>query len=273
MVLLKIAGVAKSTYFYHLSKINKVDEFEEEIKNQIISIFNENKGRYGYRRITLELKNRRYNINHKKVQRLMKELGLKSIQRPKRKYNSYKGTIGKIADNLLKRNFKADKPNQKWATDITEFKVNNDKLYLSPIIDLFNGEVVSYNLSKHPVFQQVIDMINKAFVKIPNNTNLVLHSDQGWQYQMKQYQQMLKNKGIRQSMSRKGNCLGNSCAENFWGTLKSELYYIKENEYTSIEELEKEIIEYIDYYNNRRIESKLKGMSPVQYRLHSLQIA
>lgn len=273
MVLLKIAGVAKSTYFYHLPKINKVDEFEEEIKNQIISIFNKNKGRYGYRRITLELKNRRYNINHKKVQRLMKELGLKSIQRPKRKYNSYKGTIGKIADNLLKRNFKADKPNQKWATDITEFKVNNDKLYLSPIIDLFNGEVVSYNLSKHPVFQQVIDMINKAFVKIPNNTNLVLHSDQGWQYQMKQYQQMLKNKGIRQSMSRKGNCLDNSCAENFFGTLKSELYYIKENEYTSIEELEKEIIEYIDYYNNRRIKSKLKGMSPVQYRLHSLQIA
>ena len=272
MVLLKIAGVAKSTYFYYLSKINKVDEFEEEIKNQIISIFNEIKGICGYRRITLEFKNRKYNINHKKVQRIMKELGLKSIQRPKRKYNSYKGTIGKIADNLLKRNFKANKPNQKWATDITEFKVNNDKLYLSPIIDLFNGGGVSYNLSKHPVFQQVIDMINKAFVKIPNNTNLVLHSDQGWQYQMKQYQQMLKNKGIRQSMSRKGNCLDNSCVENFFGTLKSELYYIKEKEYTSIEELEKNIIEYINY-NNRRIKSKLKGLSPVQYRLHSLQIA
>lgn len=273
MVLLKISGVAKSTYFYHIANINKLDEAEEEIVKQILLIFDENKGRYGYRRITLELRNRGFNVNHKKVQRIMKELGLKSIQRPKRRYNSYKGTIGKIANNLLKRNFKADKPNQKWATDVTEFKINNEKLYLSPIIDLFNGEVVSYNLSRHPVFEQVLDMINKAFEKIPSNTNLILHSDQGWQYQMKQYQRLLKQKGIRQSMSRKGNCLDNSCAENFFGILKSELYYVKEKDYKTIEELEKDIIEYIEYYNNRRIKSKLKGMSPVQYRIHSLQIA
>ena len=110
-------------------------------------------------------------------------------------------------------------------------------------------------------------MLNKAFKKIPDNTNLILHSDQGWQYQMKQYQNKLKEKGIRQSMSRKGNCLDNSLAENFFGLLKSELFYI--NKYTSIEELEKEIIEYIDYYNNDRIKGKLKGMSPVQYRIHS----
>ena len=273
MALLKVSGVSKSTYFYHMSNMEKTNESEEKIKNQIISIFNENKGRYGYRRITLELKNRGFNVNHKRVQRIMKELGLKSIQRPKRRYNSYKGTIGKVADNLLKRNFKANKPNQKWATDVTEFKVNNEKLYLSPIIDMFNGEIISYNLSRHPTFQQVIDMINKAFTKIPNNTNLILHSDQGWQYQMKQYQQLLKQKGIRQSMSRKGNCLDNSCAENFFGILKSELYYIKEKEYKNIDELEKDIIEYIEYYNNRRIKSKLKGMSPVQYRIHSLNVA
>ena len=273
MALLNVAGVAKSTYYYHMSNIDNVNEVEEEVKSQIISIFNENKGRYGYRRITLELKNRGFNVNHKKVQRIMKELGLHSIQRPKRRYNSYKGTIGKVADNLLKRDFKADKPNQKWATDVTEFKINSDKLYLSPIIDLFNGEVISYNLSRHPVFQQVVDMLNKAFTKIPDNTNLILHSDQGWQYQMKQYQHLLKQKGIRQSMSRKSNCLDNSCAENFFGILKSELYYIKEKEYKNIEELEKDIIEYIEYYNNRRIKGKLKGMSPVQYRIHSLQAA
>lgn len=273
MVLLKIADVAKSTYFYHIKNMCKIDKNEEEIKKQIISIFNENKGRYGYRRITLELKNRGFNVNHKKVQRIMKELGLKSIQRPKRRYNSYKGTIGKIADNLLERNFEANTPNQKWATDVTEFKVNDEKLYLSPIIDIFNGEVISFNLSRHPVFQQVVDMLEKAFKKIPDNTNLILHSDQGWQYQMKQYQAMLKNKGIRQSMSRKGNCIDNACAENFFGILKSELYYIKEKEYTTIDELEKDIIEYIEYYNNRRIKCKLKGMSPVQYRIHSLQVA
>ena len=132
---------------------------------------------------------------------------------------------------------------------------------------MFNGEVISFNLSKHPVFTQVVDMLEKAFSKVPDNTNLILHSDQGWQYQMKQYQHLLKEKGIRQSMSRKGNCLDNSLAENFFGLLKSELFYMKE--YKTIEELETDIIEYIDYYNNKRIKGKLKGMSPVQYRVHS----
>lgn len=203
----------------------------------------------------------------------MNVLGLKSIIRKKRKYNSYKGTVGIIADNLLERNFKADKPNEKWVTDVTEFKVNDEKLYLSPIVDLFNGEIISYSLARHPVFSQVVEMLDKAFAKIPNNTNLILHSDQGWQYQMKQYQHLLHQKGIRQSMSRKGNCIDNACAENFFGLLKSELYYIKEKDYKSIEELENDIIEYIDYYNNKRIKGKLKGMSPVNYRIHSLSVA
>ena len=245
----------RSTFYYYIKKMKKTDKYKE-IKEEIKSIFHENKGRYGYRRITLELNNRGYKINHKTVLRLMNILGLKSIVRKRRKYSSYKGTVGKIADNLLERNFKADKPNEKWVTDVTEFKVNENKLYLSPIIDLFNGEVISFNLSRHPVFNQVLDMLDKAFKTIPNGTNLILHSDQGWQYQMKQYQYLLKEKGIRQSMSRKGNCLDNSCAENFFGLLKSELFYL--NKYKTIEELEKEIIEYIEYYNNKRIKSKLK---------------
>ena len=266
--LLKLAELPRSTFYYHLKKSKKEDKYKVE-KDEILLIFQENKGRYGYRRITLEMRNRGYIINHKTVAKLMRIMGLKSIQRPKRRYNSYKGTIGKVADNLLKRDFKADKPNQKWATDVTEFKVDNHKLYLSPIIDLFNGEIVSYNLSRHPVFAQVVDMLEKAFNKIPDNTNLILHSDQGWQYQMKHYQYLLNKKGIRQSMSRKGNCLDNSVAENFFGILKSELYYIKEKEYKNIEELEKDIIEYIDYYNNRRIKSKLKGMFSKLNRRHS----
>ncbi len=269
-VLLEVSGLARSTFYYYLNKKRKSDKYNK-IKKEIKAIYDENKGRYGYRRITLELRNRGYIINHKTVLRLMNILGLKSIIRKKRKYSSYKGTVGKIADNLLNRNFKANNPNEKWVTDVTEFKVNEDKLYLSPIIDLFNGEVVSFNLSKHPVFNQVIDMLNKAFNNIPNGTNLILHSDQGWQYQMKEYQHLLKEKGIRQSMSRKGNCLDNSCAENFFGILKSELFYLKE--YITIEDLKKDIIEYIDYYNNKRIKSKLKGMSPVQYRLHSSKVA
>lgn len=201
----------------------------------------------------------------------MKELGLKSIIRPKRRYSSYKGEIGKIAPNILERNFKTSQPNQKWVTDITEFKVGEEKVYLSPIIDLYNGEVISYSLSLRPNYAQITDMLQKAFKREKNLEGLVLHSDQGWQYQMKKYQNTLKEHGIIQSMSRKGNCLDNSCAENFFGLIKSELYYIKK--YTDINELIIDIIEYIDWYNNKRIKCKLKGMSPVEYRSHSLLVA
>lgn len=264
--LLKLAGISRSNFYYNLKKLKQPDKYTE-IKEIIKTIYHENKGRYGYRRITAELHNRGFNINHKTVTKLMKSLGIQCFVRAK-KYRSYKGTVGKICENLLNRNFKSDKPNQKWVTDVTEFKVNGRKLYLSPIVDLFNGEVISYNLSKHPVFAQVKDMISKAFDKIPNNTNLILHSDQGWQYQMKEYQELLKDKGIRQSMSRKGNCLDNSLAENFFGLLKSELFYL--NTYDNIETLERDIRKYIDYYNNKRIKLKLNGMSPVQYRNHSM---
>ena len=260
--MLKYAEVTTSTFYYQLNKMKEPDKYKE-IKEEITAIYHENKGRYGYRRMTMELHNRGFNINHKTVSILMKELGLQCFVSTQ-KYKSYKGEVGKICDNLLNREFEAEKPNEKWVTDVTEFKVHNEKLYLSPIVDLFNGEVISFNLSRHPVFAQVTDMLEKAFNKIPDNTNLILHSDQGWQYEMKQYQHLLKEKGIRQSMSRKGNCLDTALAENFFGLLKSELFYMKE--YKKIEELEKDIIE---YYNNKRIKGKLKGMSPVQYRVHS----
>ena len=231
----------------------------------IKSIYHEHKGRYGYRRITDELNDKGTVINHKTVLRLMKLLGLKSLIRVK-KYKSYKGEQGKIAPNLLKRNFKAEAPNQKWATNITEFNVSVKKLYLSPIIDLFNQEIISYELTERPVFNQVVMMLNKAFKKIPDNTNLILHSDQGWQYQMKRYQNQLKEKGIIQSMSRKGNCLDNAIIENLFGLIKSELFYLKKH--ALIDQLKMEINEYIKYYNNVRIKSKLNKMSPIQYRAH-----
>lgn len=262
--LLNLANISKSNFYYNLTKLKKPDKYAE-IKEVIKAIYYENKGRYGYRRITAELHNRGFRINHKVVIKLMKELGLQCFVRAK-KYRSYKGTIGKICKNLLNRDFKAENPNQKWVTDVTEFKVNGRKLYLSPIIDLFNGEVISYSISKHPVFGQITDMLYKAFEKIPNNTNLILHSDQGWQYQIKEYQALLKDKGIRQSMSRKGNCLDNSLAENFFGLLKSELFYL--NTYNDIDILEKDIKQYIEYYNNDRIKLKLNKMSPVNYRTH-----
>jgi transposase InsO family protein len=235
-----------------------------KIKEIISTIFEDHKYRYGYRRITLELHNQGHCINHKTVQRLMRELGLFCLVRMK-KYKSYKGTIGKISPNRLERNFKAEKPNQKWVTDVTEFALLGQKLYLSPILDLYNGEIVAYNISEHPNFAQTMDMLNKAFSKRPNLKGLIFHSDQGWQYQMKKYQCRLKGKGILQSMSRKGNCLDNAVIENFFGHLKSELLYLKE--FSSIEQFKFELIDYLDYYNNRRIKSKLGGRSPVQYRL------
>ncbi len=259
----------RSTYYYYLKRIKAPDKYKE-IKELISAIYHENQGRYGYRRITIELHNRGHRINHKTVHRLMKELGIKCMVRFK-KYRSYRGQTGKIAPNIIQRDFKADMPNQKWTTDITEFSLFGEKLYLSPVLDMYNGEIICYTISKHPVLGQVMDMLDKAFEKIPDNTGLIFHSDQGWQYQHKQYQSRLRKKGIRQSMSRKGNCLDNAIMENFFGLLKSELLYLRTFE--SLEEFQVELENYIDYYNNKRIKSKLKGLSPVQYRLQSLLVA
>ena len=266
-LLLNQTNMARSNFYYYQKKSKSIDKYQV-VKELIKSIYHKHKGRYGYRRITDELNNKGMVINHKTVLRLMKLLGLKSLIRVK-KYKSYKGDQGKIAPNLLKRNFKAEAPNQKWATDITEFNISGKKLYLSPIIDLFNQEIISYELTERPVFNQVVMMLEKAFKKIPNDTNLTLHSDQGWQYQMKQYQYLLKEKGIKQSMSRKGNCLDNAIIENFFGILKSELFYIQK--FASLDELKREIKKYINYYNSVRIKSNLNKMSPIQYRAHYYQ--
>lgn len=200
----------------------------------------------------------------------MKQLGLFCRVRMK-KYNSYRGEVGKTAPNILERNFEADKPNQKWVTDITEFSLFGQKLYLSPILDLCSRDIVSYAISKHPRFSLVTDMLEHAFQRTPDNSNLILHSDQGWQYQMKPYQRMLKAKGIRQSMNRKGNCLDNAVMENFFGLLKTELLYLQDFE--SMEHFEQELIDYLDYYNNRRVKIKLKGLPPALHRQQTLSAA
>lgn len=263
--LIKMAGIARSTYYYQINQIKRPDKYAQ-IKETIAVIYEENKHRYGYRRITMELHNRGYCINHKTVQHLMGELGLFCRVRMK-KYNSYKGDVGKIAPNRLQRNFRVDKPYQKWATDVTEFSLLGQKLYLSPILDLYNGEVISYNISEHPNFAQTMDMLDKAFSIKANLKGLILHSDQGWQYQMKQYQNRLEAKGVLQSMSRKGNCLDNAVIENFFGHIKSELLYLQN--FTGIEQFKSELIDYLDYYNTKRIKGNLGGLSPVQYRLRA----
>ena len=271
-MLLKIAGISRSVYYYHINKKDK-DEKNIGIIDKIKEIYYENKGRYGYRRITLELKNQGFNINHKKIQRLMKKFNLQSIIRKKRKYSSYKGEIGKIAVNHINRDFKATAPNKKWFTDVTEFNLRGDKLYLSPILDAYGRYIISYDVSRSPNLEQINHMLNLAFKENENYENLIFHSDQGWQYQHVSYQKILSEKKIIQSMSRKGNSLDNGLMECFFGLLKSEMFYGQEEKYKTLEELEKAIEEYIDYYNNKRIKEKLKGLTPASYRSQSLLIS
>ena len=268
-LLLEAARLPRSTYYYQLKQLDKLDK-DKDLKAEIQSIFTEHKGNYGYRRMTLELRNRGYVVNHKRVQRLMKVLGLSARIRRKRKYSSYQGEIGKKADNLIQRQFEATKPMEKCYTDVTEFAIpaSSQKLYLSPVLDGFNSEIIAYNLSTSPNLEQVEAMLNQAFSE-DHYTNTILHSDQGWQYQHQYYHHFLEGKGIQPSMSRKGNSPDNGMMESFFGILKSEMFYGYEKTFHSLEQLEQAIVDYIDYYNNKRIKIKLKVLSPVQYRTKS----
>ena len=266
--MLKATSLPKSTYYFEISKTDK-DIKNREIINQIEEIFDKNKGRYGFRRITAGLRNNGYLVNHKKVSRLMSKLGLRAIQ-SKQKYHSYLGQVGHIAENIINRNFKATKPNEKWTTDVSQFNCPFGKCYLSPIIDMGVGDVVAWDLSLSPNLEQAKRMLNEAFKKYPNLENLVFHSDIGWQYQHGYYRQRLKEKGIIQSMSRKGNCLDNSVMESFFGVMKNEMFYGHEKEFKTFEQFKHAVAEYMDYYNNYRIKIKTKWMPPSKFREASM---
>lgn len=239
------------------------------LKAQIKAIFDKHKGRYGYRRVTAELRGLGQRVNHKTVQRLMVGMGLKSLVRPK-KYRAYKGDLGRTVPDLLQRRFSADSANCKWVTDVTEFRLAGDKLYLLPVMDLYNGEIVAFETSPRPLFSMVDNMLAKAFDRLGEGEQPILHSDQGWQYQMTAFQRRLKTRGVAQSMLRKGNCLDNAPMESFFATLKSELFHLER--FDTVQSLNKAIDTYIDYYNHHRIKLKLKGLSPVQYRTQPLNL-
>ena len=254
--------MARSTFYYNIKQLGKSDGYDD-VRHRIHDIYAKHCGRYGYRRITAQLRNEGVEINHKTVHKLMMQMGLKAKRR-KQHYHSYKGEVGKVAPNVLDRDFMATRPNQKWTTDVTQINIHDQKLYLSPILDMYNGEIISYSISSSPDLKMVMTMLNKAFRKVKNTEGMIMHSDQGWHYQHMRYQQTLKNHGVIQSMSRKGNCLDNSMMENFFGLMKTELLYL--HDWSSVDEFEKELRSYIHYYNNDRIKLRLKGKSPVQYR-------
>ncbi|WP_226959818.1 IS3 family transposase, partial [Streptococcus pneumoniae] len=268
-ILLKAIKLARSTYYYHLKQLDKPDK-DQELKAEIQSIFIEHKGNYAYRRVHLELRNRGYLVNHKRVQGLMKVLNLQAKMRQKRKYSSHKGDVGKKAENLIQGQFEGSKTMEKCYTDVTEFAIpaSTQKLYLSPVLDGFNSEIIAFNLSTSPNLEQVKSMLEQAFTE-KYYENTILHSDQGWQYRHDSYHRFLESKGVQASMSRKGNSPDNGMMESFFGILKSEMFYGYEKTFKSLNQLEQAIVDYIDYYNNKRIKVKLKGLSPVQYRTKS----
>ena len=261
--------MAKSTYYFELNKTDAVAERNDGLMTEIKEIFEQNKRRYGVRRVYRELQNRGYQVNHKRVQRLMHNMELLG-KRPKEKYHSYRGEVGKLADNIINRDFGTTAPLQKWTTDVSQFNFSWGKCYLSPILDMNSNEIISYDLALSPNMEQIHRMLNRAFEKFTCVKGLIFHSDQGWQYQHSSYRAALKEHDIIQSMSRKGNCYDNCIMETFFGRLKNEMYYGYEKEYTSFETFAVAIAEYIDYYNNERIQAKTKWMPPVKYRKASM---
>ena len=254
--------MARSTFYYHTKRLGQTDGYDA-VREHIRVIYDKHHGRYGYRRITAQLRNEGTDINHKTVQKLMGQMGLKA-KRKRQHYRSYKGELGKIAPNVINRNFHTTAPDQKWATDVTQVKIKDRWVYLSPILDMFNGEIVSYVISDSPNLKMVMTMLDNAFKERKVQGNLILHSDQGWHYQHKRYQKALEDRHIIQSMSRKGNCLDNAMMENFFGLMKNELLYLQE--WDSVNQFKTALRNYIRYYNNDRIKLRLNGKSPVQYR-------
>ncbi|MCM3281848.1 IS3 family transposase [Exiguobacterium sp. MER 193] len=258
--LLQVLDMARSVYYYWRTRLTAVDKYTN-VKEAIQTLFHEHEGRCGYRRIHALLERQGFRHDPKTVLRLMDELGLKCLVRMK-KYRSYKGEVGTIAPNLLERDFQATDLNQKWVTDVTEFHLFGEKLYLSPMMDLANREIIAYSMSDSSRYPFVGEMLDQAIARLDGDGRPILHSDQGWQYQFRAFTAKLREHGITQSMSRKGNCLDNAAIESFFAVLKSELLYLRKFE--DMTHFKQELERYIEYYNHRRIKKRLKNLSPVE---------
>lgn len=262
-MLLQVAGLARSTFYYHQKRCDEKPDRYDHVRTLITDIVDRTHRRYGHRRVRTELAKSGVFVSKKTVLRLMRELGLLSRVRRK-KFNSHRGQVGAIADNVLARDFDSDAPNQKWVTDVTEFAVEDRKLYLSPVIDLFDRGVVSYTMSTSPNTALTNESLMRACQGLrPGQTPLV-HTDQGFQYQHASWAAILAGHGGQASMSRKGNCWDNAVAENFFGQLKSEMFYL--DSFATVKDLQAAIDEYVHWYNYERSSSRLGGLAPMEYR-------
>jgi putative transposase len=265
-MLCKLAGVSKSGYYKWLKQqeIPTEKQLKDiEIKKKIMECHKKLKGIYGYRRVQIWLeKTYGLKINHKRVQRLMGELGIQAVIRKKKPYYGKKEAYV-VSDNHLNRNFVASKPNEKWVTDITYLLFNGQRLYLSAIKDLYNNEIVAYHVSRRNDLKLVIDTLKKAKKKW-SVKGILLHSDQGFQYTSRQYNNLIKKYQMKVSMSRKGNCWDNACMENFFSHFKTECFYLYS--FKKTEEVKEAVNKYIRFYNHQRFQKKLNNLSPYQYR-------
>ncbi|WP_330270099.1 IS3 family transposase [Lentzea sp. NBC_00516] len=268
-VLLAAAGLARSTFFYHQARLTRPDP-QAELKTAITEAFESAHGRYGHRRVHIVLARQGRRVTKKTVLKLMNVLGLVCKVRRPRRYRSWLGHTGTVADNVLGREFSASAPDTKWVTDVTEFRIGVDKLYLSPVIDLFDRSVIAYTYGPSPTLELTNSALRKAIATLPTEAGArpLMHSDQGFQYQHASWRTLLTDAGLTQSMSRRGNCLDNSLAENFFGHLKEELFH--HNKFDTIAEFTAALHDYIGWYNTTRISTTLKGLSPVQYRAQAL---
>jgi len=265
--LLKAAGLPRSTFFYHQARLDKPDE-HAELKTQIRRLFDRFAGRYGHRKIRDELRKLGWLVSKKTVLKLMNHLGLRCQIRRRKRYNSFKGQVGKTAPNLLKRDFTTTGPNQKWVTDVTEFRVGDRRVYLSTVMDLFGREIIGHASGISPNLELTNSSLRQALTRLRPGDAPIVHSDQGFQYQHDSWQRLLREAGAKQSMSRKGNCLDNAVMESFFGHLKDELYC--NTTFFTVDALTTAIDTYIDWFNTERAHSTLKGLSPVQYRTQAL---
>lgn len=265
--LLQVAGLARSTFYYQCQATQRADQ-QSAMEARIRAVYDDHEGRYGYRRITAALCNSMAEaVNHKCVQRLMQKMGLRASIRTKKRSRQVPGTSDAHVPNVLQRDFCATAPNPKWATAVTEFNLSGHKLYLSACMDLYNGEIVAYRMARRPVFEMVSSMLEAALSRTGCAAGLILHSDQGRHYKMQPYRAMLVRRGVKHSMSRKGNCFDNAAIESFFGTLKAEYFHLEKPD--SINALETGVYDYVHYYNHERIKLGLQGLSPVEYRLRS----
>ena len=266
--LLEAAGIPRSTFFYHQKRRGEPDR-HAVLKDAIRESFERNKHRYGYRRVLLDLRNQGWVVNHKLVYKLMHEMGLRAKVRQHRPYISYSGTVSRIADNKLERNFTPDKPNTVFVSDVTEFRVAGRKVYLSPVMDLFDRSIVAHTVATSPSTAFTTDSLSKAIAACAPETGWMMHTDQGFQYQHSTWRKLIDEHGGVQSMSRKANCYDNAVMENFFGHLKTEMYHGEV--FDTVAEFNQAIDEYIGWYNTERVQQRLKGLTPMQYRNQTLQ--